>query len=387
MPDLSHGLTHGHTKRASHSSTMFDPYSHAHDRAHGHTPEMRMLNMIALAESRDVAQGYPMLSLPPFDQQLFEPQTGSDETAESPSQWSSNSSLAQDVYATLCQCGDGCACPGCVQHQGASAVSGSSTCANPSRCTACQYCLIDTFVNSSDQTLFDTSQFSSVDEWLRQMSDSIVSAAAATASSALPPDSQGFSASNTNLSLVPQFMNMGLDVGNSNSSEVTQYPPFTTPRLDISDYGSGCRCPPGQCTCSDGEFDYDRKDGLGSFPSLDFGISEASSSYSPNISSRGPALSSPYASSSTGHLPSLHSPLPTLPSSSGFLAAPVPNVALSRSSSTGSHASWHSSGSGSSSSSGSERSYGSYPKSSGMLGSGSPPERTFYPPNRGLSFS
>ena len=82
-------------------------------------------------------------------------------------------------YPSTCQCGEGCTCPGCVEHNGEGVTlpttSAFSTCVNPGACSHCLDCTILSLPaylppNSTLSQYDAEEQAQSIDEWIRQIS-------------------------------------------------------------------------------------------------------------------------------------------------------------------------------------------------------------------------
>ncbi|KLO15511.1 hypothetical protein SCHPADRAFT_259299 [Schizopora paradoxa] len=230
-----------------------------------------------------------------------------------------------NLFSSLCECGDACACPGCVTHQGSSAMSTqtspSLTCANPGRCVACQNCAMNNLMLPGDFS-FDPAQFQPADEWLSQMSSASTSG----------------SSSSAGLPSMPAFPGM-----NPNANQ---------------DFGN-----PGMVM--DPTFGFPGDLGGAQFDAFNFSSGGFRSTLPQ--AARGPSISAPVSTTNSTH--SLHSPVPALASAStpvtrhssfspsnmmtpqqNFLSVMNPASALSRTPSTGSSSSRESSGSDSESS-------------------------------------
>lgn len=156
-PRSSHspaGTAHG-----ARAELFFSPYGRAYEHAHG----------TDVAAELPTSYSVPQQQIPSASQLLPNPVSQNyaptrEDMSSFMSDWLSTvqqqpNPLPPPPPSILCDCGPNCACPGCVVHQGASAVpQGLESCTNPSTCNACLEC-----------TMLALAQSPSVDEWLRQL--------------------------------------------------------------------------------------------------------------------------------------------------------------------------------------------------------------------------
>jgi len=217
-------------------------------------------------------------------------------------------------------------------------------CANPTQCMACQSCSFDALLFSSlDQQqqqqqqqgfTYDPSQF--VDEWLRQ--SEVMNMETPFPSEPTP----GQDVPSTNLSFLPQFTNM--EIAAAGAPTYGTFTPSFSPPSE-----SRCRCPPGQCSCSDGSQECLFDDTPVFYDALVFassGSGQQNACYSRDY----PSQSGPIAGSSRSS--GLHSPFSEMPASSFGADVGSGNATNPRRSpSFGSHSSGRSSPTGGGSSS------------------------------------
>ncbi len=146
----------------------------------------------------------------------------------------------------MCDCGPGCACPGCIVHRGASAhASGLESCSNPTTCNACLECTMQTIVQNPV-----------MDEWLRQLNvnttvpDANLSDPSSSLSPASSPQSPFVPGPNQ-----PQQQGVSPDLRFDPGmwqtyalwNNLQGQPAVPTPPEDCC--GGRCKCPPGMCAC------------------------------------------------------------------------------------------------------------------------------------------
>jgi len=149
--------------------------------------------------------------------------------------WTSNG----ESVPSACNCGDGCTCPGCAEHNGGGALvpatSAFPSCANPGACSHCLDCTILSLPASlpldTALSIYDSTQSQSIDEWIRQISNP------SNASSGRPPPS-----------LPPD---LAMTQARSSSWENYRMPPVSIRNSRPSECcGGQCTCPSGLCTCT-----------------------------------------------------------------------------------------------------------------------------------------
>ena len=160
----STGISHGHASR--HPEHVFKPYERAYGMTHHHPVHSQsylapgLSNPVFAFNNSSFTMGVPTNN--PW----------------SPSQ--ENVTLDNSVFPSLCGCGDGCNCPGCLYHSRSTTIppsSAYSSCSNPGACGTCLDCTILSLPPSAipppDTALsIHNSQPDAIDEWLRQMSSS-----------------------------------------------------------------------------------------------------------------------------------------------------------------------------------------------------------------------
>jgi hypothetical protein len=230
--DPSSNMAHSHTTRHyTRDNMMFSPYGRAYEMSHGldttghnNMPEQNQVQEIL----QDVA-GTHGSTIPSNQQTLDIP--------SSVESWLSTG----ESFPSTCNCGDGCTCPGCIEHNGNRAgvpgVSAFSMCANPGACSHCLDCTILSLPASvppdTAMSIYDSSQSQAIDDWIRQISSQSTSALDNT-SPTLPTDltmTQAYSS--------PQWDNVQL-----------QRAPESACNSPSSECCIGrCKCPSGFCTC------------------------------------------------------------------------------------------------------------------------------------------
>lgn len=202
---------------------LYSPYGRAYDMSHGseyaygrtdapgqHSPQDYSQNSISYLES-----------------------TQPQDVPSNVQSWLSTN----EHFPSTCKCGDGCACPGCVEHNGGRRVAPDasvfSSCANPGACSHCLDCTILSLPSSvppnTALSIYDPSEAQSIDDWIRQIS----ARAATNLPMSLPP----------NLVMTPAA-----------PWETFQPPQLQDPRRTLpfssACCGGRCKCPPGSCTCA-----------------------------------------------------------------------------------------------------------------------------------------
>jgi hypothetical protein len=229
--DPSSGVAHNHAPRHyTRDNMMFSPYGRAYDMTHGFDP----------AYGRHDAPETSVQQTPQGTQNLHRPAvlTGP-QSLDIPSSVESWLSTGES-FPSACNCGDGCTCPGCLEHNGGRAavpgVSAFSSCANPGTCSHCLDCTILSLPASippdTALSIFDSPQSQSIDEWIRQIS----------AQSNLISDNVPTSLS-TDLAIPPGYA--------PSSWENVQMPRISEPTRNSSSEccNARCKCPSGSCTC------------------------------------------------------------------------------------------------------------------------------------------
>jgi hypothetical protein len=185
--DPSSNVAHSHAMRHyTRDNMIFSPYGRAYDMSHGFDNPSGRNNAPEQNSPQDIPQDIhclPRSTVPSNQQSLDIP--------SSVESWLSTG----ESFPSMCNCGDGCACPGCVEHNGGRAAvpgtSAFSSCANPGGCSHCLDCTILSLPASlppdTALSIFDASQSQSIDEWIRQISSQSTSISDNTPSS-LPTD-------------------------------------------------------------------------------------------------------------------------------------------------------------------------------------------------------
>ncbi|RDB28268.1 Metal-binding regulatory protein cuf1 [Hypsizygus marmoreus] len=272
LHDASSGIAHGHSARPE--NHLFSPYGRAYDMTHEHAYDDGQDQQL-----NDVSQNFsvPSTSLFPYDEQIFRDQLHALEAAAAsswlPPQGSESGALS---FPSTCGCGDSCSCPGCVQHNGASAAPSSSafsSCMNPGACNTCLDCTILSLPASlppdTSLSINDAYQAESIDEWIRQVSQLPRSSPGMVTS---PMDDQAHQPPPPNWD--PHLPPIVEPIPNLQSTYTVQ--PCC---------GGLCECSPGYCQCSSNdENGYDcRKEMLTSdFATAGGGISSPSTSLAPS---------------------------------------------------------------------------------------------------------
>lgn len=211
---------------------MFSPYGRAYEISHGVDPTY---GYNGVAEQTTVQQD-------PQDMQNLQASTilADQQPLDIPSSveaWLSSG----EAFPSSCNCGDGCTCPGCADHNGGRAaapgVSAFSSCAHPGTCSHCLDCTILSLPTllppNSPLSIYDSSQTQSIDEWIRQISAQS-NTVADNVQSSMP----------TNIAMTPAYASSPWEDGQmSQISEPTRNSPS-------SECCNGrCKCPSGSCAC------------------------------------------------------------------------------------------------------------------------------------------
>lgn len=224
--DPSSSVAHNHaTRHYTRDNMMFSPYGRAYDMAHGldtsysrhDAPEQSSVPQIP-----QDTQNLPKLAIPVGQQSLDIP--------SSVESWLSSG----EPFPSNCNCGDGCTCPGCSEHNNGRAavpgVSAFSSCANPGACSHCLDCTILSLPASippdSALSIYDSPQSQSIDEWIRQISDNLPTS--------LPTD----------LAIPPAYAPPPW--GNAQMPQISE-PNRNSPSSECCN--ARCKCPSGSCTC------------------------------------------------------------------------------------------------------------------------------------------
>ena len=159
----------GHNHARGHYNMAFSPYSRAYDMARSQDP----------VQSSDLASEQYLAEAPQNLSNLAEPSSLRDPPVPDwPADFDSWFSVGPS-FPTTCQCGAGCPCPGCTEHNGDDTTSPSTSaysgCANPGTCAHCLDCTILSLPASvpPNTTLseLDANQAQSIDEWIQQLCD------------------------------------------------------------------------------------------------------------------------------------------------------------------------------------------------------------------------
>ena len=159
--DPSSGVAHTHPDRHhTHDNMFYSPYGRAYEFTHGSHHEQGH-------GDRPHKFPQPAVALPPNEESYPDP------SAQLPL-WDPSIS-----FPSVCGCGDGCSCPGCIEHNGAlvgtePTVGAFNSCSNPGACNACLDCTILSLPNSlppdTALSIYGAHQSDFIDEWLRQVS-------------------------------------------------------------------------------------------------------------------------------------------------------------------------------------------------------------------------
>ncbi|PPQ83395.1 hypothetical protein CVT25_003842 [Psilocybe cyanescens] len=160
--DPSVGLPHAHSSRHHDNK----PYKHAaYGMTHQHVVQ---------------PSSYPSLGLSnpayPYNAQTYSEQMQMMEATPAWAPRDENLGFG-DPFPSLCGCGDGCSCPGCLHHNRSTSIPSSSaysSCRNPETCATCLDCTIMSLPPSAilpaDTALSIYDSGVAIDDWLRQMS-------------------------------------------------------------------------------------------------------------------------------------------------------------------------------------------------------------------------
>lgn len=175
--DPSSNVSHSHAMRHyTRDNMVFSPYGRAYDMSHGSD---------IVNGSDNEQQNLPQTS------SYFAQATQPPDIPANVESWLSTT----ESFPSTCKCGEGCSCPGCVEHNGngiiASGTTAFSSCANPGACSHCLDCAILSLPASLPQntslSIYDPSEAQNIDEWIRQISAQPASSDFSPSSS-LPPD-------------------------------------------------------------------------------------------------------------------------------------------------------------------------------------------------------
>jgi hypothetical protein len=239
---------------------FFSPYGRAYEHAHEHASQDQLQQQSSqiyspeqstLVQNQDYSAPSNQPNFLPADEQSFRDQLRALEAAvSSTSTWmpspDSASSEPSIPFPSACNCGDACTCPGCAQHNGATAASSSSafsSCTNPGVCLSCIDCTILSLPASLPEdtalSIYDTHAAESLDDWIRQVSS-------------LPPQPQTpATPDGSNMVGVPQ-------------QQWDYLPLIAEPNPPEQGYviqpccGVVCKCVPSECQCNvEDEHGYD----------------------------------------------------------------------------------------------------------------------------------
>ena len=157
-----------HMRHSPRDNVMFSPYGRAYDMSHSVEDTRARSNSSGQNSAQDIPH-----DIPNFHRSNI---AGNQQSLVIPS--SAEPWLSGESFPSPCNCGDGCTCPGCVEHNGGRALapgtSAFSLCANPGACSYCLDCTILSLPPSlppdAASSIYDSSQSQSIDEWIRQIS-------------------------------------------------------------------------------------------------------------------------------------------------------------------------------------------------------------------------
>jgi hypothetical protein len=227
--DPSSSVAHSHAARYyNRDNVMFSPYGRAYEISHG-LDNAYVHN--DRAESNAIQQ--PSQDIQNLNGSANQPSLDIPSGVEP---WLSTG----ESFPSTCNCGNGCTCPGCIEHNGGRpVVPGTSafSCVNPGACSHCLDCTILSLPASlppdSHLSIFDPSQSQSIDEWIRQISAQST-ALTGSVQSSLPTDITMNSAYTTPSWEDAQMPRISEPMRNSPSSECCN---------------GRCKCPSGSCGC------------------------------------------------------------------------------------------------------------------------------------------
>ncbi|KAF5384356.1 hypothetical protein D9615_003155 [Tricholomella constricta] len=220
-------------RHRSHENVHFSPYGRAYDITHEQIDSVANQNQNLISP--------PIFPTPvfPTDEQILRDQLRALEAATAPPP---GTGLIIPPFPSTCGCGDGCRCPGCVQHNpdASPASSAFSCCTNPSACSTCLDCTILSLPASlppdTSLSIYDAYQTDSIDDWIRQVSS-------------LPRSSPG----------IPTPSNITGIVGPQGDQQPWDgfLPPITEPLPADPNFGYVvqpccgvlCKCAPEHCEC------------------------------------------------------------------------------------------------------------------------------------------
>ncbi|PCH37591.1 hypothetical protein WOLCODRAFT_110154 [Wolfiporia cocos MD-104 SS10] len=158
-PSTAHG---GIRHQLHHGQAFYSPYGRAYEYVHGSE------FMDAPIAPSAFQQSVPAMAVPS--------PSHADTAAISPGLASWMSSLTPpNAPMSACACGSSCACPGCLEHRGASA-NPSASCTNPHSCMSCLDCAVlmlpSSITGEPSPVNYDDRQQQQdpIDDWLRQVS-------------------------------------------------------------------------------------------------------------------------------------------------------------------------------------------------------------------------
>jgi len=234
------------SRQQVHGSMYYSPYGRAYEQAH-------IPGAMASGMLRPVSGAGMVASQDTVQQEFYQmftnaPRSMSGQDMAPQMSWPS----PNDASFPLCNCGDSCACPGCLEHRGPNAAGYLSfqTCSNPNSCSSCLSCSILSLPYEASATGFnDPQSYQFVDELLARIPDVIGRSPQASTSNTLamsqqvhPSMMQGYM--NGQAQAWPDYFGSGGGGAVSTSCGIGN---MGETRSECC--GGQCKCPPGQCSC------------------------------------------------------------------------------------------------------------------------------------------
>lgn len=227
-------------RHPTHSSMFYSPYGRAYEQIH--TQDRTTLATARPTIGTGVAQGQN--TVPPHLYQLFTSSPASHPMQNASSQppllppvWPSPT----DESFPLCNCGDSCSCPGCLEHRGPGAAGFTSfqTCTNQNSCSSCLSCSILSLPYEAASPEFsDQQSFQLAEELLARIPDLMGGGPQASASHPMATSQQ-----------LPPAVMQGYMAGqawpNYAGSRTTGAMNENTSKC----CGGQCKCAVGRCNC------------------------------------------------------------------------------------------------------------------------------------------
>ncbi|TFK53246.1 hypothetical protein OE88DRAFT_1358840 [Heliocybe sulcata] len=236
-----------HARHQMHNSMYYSPYSRTYEQVHvpGGAPQ---------SMSRPAGSGSMVPSQTTVPQELYQMFANTQPPRNMPAMPGQNMApqvswpSPTDAAFPLCNCGDSCACPGCLEHRGPSAAGYMSfqTCANPNSCSSCLSCSVLSLPYEASTTGFNDAQsYQLADELLARIPDIVGPQASTSDTLAMSQQMQSAMMQGYMTGQGQAWPNyLGGSIAPSRSCGI---PNVGEARTECC--GGQCKCPPGRCSC------------------------------------------------------------------------------------------------------------------------------------------